>query len=527
MTRNKPMFIAVCCVFLLAILINFLGLSHVINGGKGSTEVLTITDYLPLYCLGFGGLLVYFLPKKPAVAVFSLLLISFLSFSSFLFLNSQFNWDISVSPLAETLFFVLRWVLLGMIVFYGFIKKTLTFWILVSLLIGVSIGHDFPFFGQSLQIFSKIFLKMIKVIIAPLLFATLVYGIAGHSDIKQVGRMGWKSLLYFEIVTTIALFIGLAAINISKAGVGIKQADAVLQDIPKVEAQTATEVILHIFPDSIVKSMAGGDVLQIVIFSVFFGIALIMVPMAQRKPLLGLTESLSETMFKFTNIVMFFAPIGVGAAMAYTVGHMGLGVLVNLFQLLLTLYVALTVFILLVFVPVALIIKLPIRKFIKAIAEPVSIAFATTSSEAALPRAMEAMVSIGVPRKIVAFVMPTGYSFNLDGTTLYLALASIFVAQAANIDLTIGHQLIIVFTLMLTSKGVAGVPRASLVILLGTAASFGLPTWPIFIILGIDELMDMARTSVNVIGNCLASVVIAKWEGEFDPNSEEAAEINI
>ncbi|MGF1924528.1 MAG: dicarboxylate/amino acid:cation symporter, partial [Bacteroidia bacterium] len=519
MTRNKPMFIAVCCVFLLAILIHVLGLSHVINGGKESADSLTIIDYLPLYCLGVGGLLLYLLPKKPSIAVFSLLLFSFLSFSSFLFLNSQFSWNITVDPTLETLFFVCRWILLGMIVFYGFVKKTLTFWILVSLLVGVSIGHDFPFFGQSLQIFSKIFLKMIKVIIAPLLFATLVYGIAGHSDIKQVGRMGWKSLLYFEIVTTIALFIGLAAINISEAGVGINQADAVLQDIPKVEAQTAQEVILHIFPDSIVKSMAGGDVLQIVIFSVFFGIALIMVPMAQRKPLLSFTESLSETMFKFTNIVMFFAPIGVGAAMAYTVGHMGLGVLVNLFQLLLTLYVALIVFILLVFVPIALIIKLPVRKFIKAIAEPVSIAFATTSSEAALPRAMEAMVSIGVPRKIVAFVMPTGYSFNLDGTTLYLALASIFVAQAANIDLSFGQQLIIVFTLMLTSKGVAGVPRASLVILLGTAASFGLPTWPIFIILGIDELMDMARTSVNVIGNCLASVVIAKWEGEFDPNS--------
>ncbi|MES2419626.1 MAG: cation:dicarboxylase symporter family transporter [Bacteroidota bacterium] len=455
------------------------------------------------------------------------MLFLFFTYNAFLLLNSQFNWNIAINPGMETAFYIFRWVLLGLVAFYGFIKKTLTFWILVALCVGIAVGHDFPFFGQSLQIFSQIFLKMIKVIIAPLLFATLVYGIAGHSDIKQVGRMGWKSLLYFEIVTTFALFIGLAAINISKAGVGIKQADAVVHDIPKVEAQTAKEVILHIFPDSIVKSMAGGDVLQIVIFSVFFGIALIMVPLAQRKPLISLTESLSETMFKFTNIVMYFAPVGVGAAMAYTVGHMGLGVLFNLFQLLITLYIALIVFMLLVLLPIALIIKLPIRKFIKAIAEPVSIAFATTSSEAALPRAMEAMVSIGVPRKIVAFVMPTGYSFNLDGTTLYLALASVFVAQAANIHLSFGHQLVIVFTLMLTSKGVAGVPRASLVILLGTAASFGLPTWPIFIILGIDELMDMARTSVNVIGNCLASVVIAKWEGEFDPNSLEAKEIEI
>ncbi|QPH41737.1 cation:dicarboxylase symporter family transporter [Pedobacter endophyticus] len=480
-----------------------------------------------MYALAFGGFLLYILPKKLSLLTFSLLLVGFLSFSAFLFLNAQFTWNISLSPSIDTAFFILRWVMLGFIVFYGFVKKTLTFWILVALLVGISIGHDFPFFGQSLQIFSQIFLKLIKVIIAPLLFATLVYGIAGHSDIKQVGRMGWKSLLYFEVVTTFALFIGLAAINISKAGVGIKQADAVVHDIPKVEPQTAKEVILHIFPDSIAKSMAGGDVLQIVIFSVLFGIALIMVPMAQRKPLISFTESLSETMFKFTNIVMYFAPIGVGAAMAYTVGHMGLGVLVNLFHLLITLYIALIVFLLVVLLPIALIVKLPIRRFIQAIAEPVSIAFATTSSEAALPRAMEAMVSIGVPRKIVAFVMPTGYSFNLDGTTLYLALASIFVAQAANIHLSFGHQLVIVFTLMLTSKGVAGVPRASLVILLGTAASFGLPTWPIFIILGIDELMDMARTSVNVIGNCLASVVVAKWEGEFDPNSVEAKEIEI
>lgn len=525
MRGNKSMLIAVISVFVLAILLQILGFIGVIGTGKDFSGPLTIKEYLPLYCLSIGGLLMYLMPKKISVIIFSVLLFGFLSFNAFLFLNSQFGWDVSLSAHHDTAFFVLRWIMLGFIVFYGFVKKTLTFWILVALLIGISIGHDFPFLGQGLQIFSQIFLKLIKVIIGPLLFATLVYGIAGHSDIKQVGRMGWKSLLYFEVVTTFALFIGLAAINISQAGVGIKQADAVVHDIPKVEPQTAKEVILHIFPDSIAKSMAGGDVLQIVIFSVLFGIALIMVPMAQRKPLISFTESLSETMFKFTNLVMYFAPIGVGAAMAYTVGHMGLGVLVNLFHLLITLYIALVVFMLLVLLPIALIVKLPIKRFIQAIAEPVSIAFATTSSEAALPRAMEAMVSIGVPRKIVAFVMPTGYSFNLDGTTLYLALASIFVAQAANIHLSFGHQLVIVFTLMLTSKGVAGVPRASLVILLGTAASFGLPTWPIFIILGIDELMDMARTSVNVIGNCLASVVIAKWEGEFDPNNVEAKEI--
>ena len=523
MTRNKPVLIATICIFILAILVQILGFTEVLAGGKEGGLALGYRDYLPLYALSAAGLLFYFLPKKASFWFFIIGIVSFLSYSAVIFVSDGLGWNLILSEQVHILFFALRWLMLGFILFYGFIKKTLTFWIMVSLFVGVSIGHDFPLFGQSLQILSQIFLKLIKVIIAPLIFATLVYGIAGHSDIKQVGRMGWKSLLYFEIVTTFALFIGLAAINISKAGVGIKQADAVAHEIPKVVPQTSKEVILHVFPDSIVQSMAGGDVLQIVVFSVLFGIALIMVPAAQRKPMIRFTESLSETMFKFTNVVMLFAPIGVGAAMAYTVGHMGLGVLVNLFHLLITLYVALVAFMLLVLLPIALIIKLPIKKFIKAIAEPVSIAFATTSSEAALPRAMESMVKFGVPRKIVAFVMPTGYSFNLDGTTLYLSLAAVFVAQAAGIPLTFGEELVIVFTLMLTSKGVAGVPRASLVILLGTAASFGLPTWPIFIILGIDELMDMARTSVNVIGNCLASVVIAKWEGEFDPNSAEAA----
>lgn len=419
-----------------------------------------------------------------------------------------------------------RWLAIAGLFLYGIKKKSLTTWILISMVIGAEIGNDFPEIGIKLQVLSKVFLKMIKTIIAPLLFATLVYGIAGHSDLKQVGRMGWKSILYFEVVTTVALFIGLAAINISKAGVGITLPPGAHEELEKVAPQSLNDIILHIFPENIAKSIAEGQVLQIVVFSIIFGIALAMVREDKRQPMLKAAESLSEVMFKFTNIIMYFAPIGVGAAIAYTVGHMGLGILVNLFQLLLTLYVALIFFLVGILLPIALILKVPVKKFLQAIAEPVSIAFATTSSEAALPRAMEAMERIGVPRKIVAFVMPTGYSFNLDGTTLYLSLASIFVAQAAGMPLTFGQQLLIVFTLMLTSKGVAGVPRASLVILLGTAASFGMPVWPIFIILGIDELMDMARTSVNVIGNCLATVVIAKWEGEFNPPADELAAPN-
>jgi proton glutamate symport protein len=346
-------------------------------------------------------------------------------------------------------------------------------------------------------------------------------GIAGHTNLRQVGRLGIKSLVYFEVVTTLALFIGLAAINLTQAGVGVNRPEALESTGVTAVKQTTSDVILHVFPENIAKSVAEGQVLQIVVFSVLFGIALALLPEAKRRPMIDFAGSLAETMFKFTSLVMYFAPIGVGAAIAYTVGHMGLGILVSLFKLLATLYVALLFFLLFVLLPIALAARVPIRRFLAAIAEPVSIAFATTSSEAALPLAMERLEKLGVPRPIVAFVMPTGYSFNLDGTTLYLSLAAIFVAQAAGIHLSLSQQLLIVFTLMLTSKGVAGVPRASLVILLGTAASFGLPEWPILAILGIDELMDMARTSVNVLGNCLATVVIARSEGAF-PNGDAA-----
>jgi proton glutamate symport protein len=430
---------------------------------------------------------------------------------------------IAVHP---TLLLASRWILIVILFLFGLKRRTLTAWIFICMVIGAEIGHDFPEVAVHLQVLSKVFLKLIKSVVAPLLFGTLVYGIAGHSDMKQLGRMGWKSLLYFELVTTLALFIGLAVINISKAGVGIVQPPAMTEKLQEVPPQSVDDIILHIFPENIAKSIAEGQILQIVVFSIIFGIALALVSPQKRKPMLDFVDSLSEVMFKFTHIVMYFAPIGVGAAIAYTVGHMGLGILLYLIQLLLTLYVGLIVFLLMVLLPIALFTGVPIKAFIKAVAEPVTIAFATTSSEAALPKAMEAMNQLGVPKKIVAFVMPTGYSFNLDGTTLYLSIASIFVAQAAGMHLSFGHQLLIVFTLMLTSKGVAGVPRASLVILMGTAASFGMPVWPIFIILGIDELMDMARTSVNVIGNCLATIVIAKWEKEFRPGVAESSYID-
>jgi proton glutamate symport protein len=415
-----------------------------------------------------------------------------------------------------------RWIAIGAFVGYALYKKSLTTWILISMIVGAEFGYDFPHVAVKMQLISKIFLRLIKTIIAPLLFATLVVGIAGHSNLKQVGRMGWKSLLYFEVVSTIALFIGLLAINISKAGVGVNVPAAVNQsEIPEVVHQSGSDIILHIFPENIAKSIYEGQVLQIVIFSIIFGIAVALIRDKYKSPMLRFTESLAEAMFKFTQIVMYFAPFAVFAAIAYSIGHMGLDILVNLFKLLATLYVSLITLLLVVFLPVALLFRIPVKKFLNKVAEPVTIAFATTSSESALPIAMERMEEFGVPRKIVAFVMPTGYSFNLDGTTLYLSLATVFVAQISGIHLPFEKQLLVVFTLMLTSKGVAGVPRASMVILLGTAASFGLPTWPIYIILGIDELMDMARTSVNVLGNCLATAVVARWEGEFNPEPEK------
>lgn len=451
--------------------------------------------------------------KVPRRYVYSMLVV--LSITSALTVFHHFKW----MEINSNLLLISRWIAIFSFVGYAFFRKSLTTWILISLIVGVGFGHDLPNIAVHLQVVSKIFLRLIKTIIAPLLFATIVVGIAGHSNLKQIGRMGWKSLLYFEIVSTIALFIGLAAINISKAGEGVSiPASISRENVPEAAPLTGEDLILHVFPENIAKSIYEGQILQIVIFSIVFGIAVAMLGSRHKEIMLKFSGSLAETMFKFTQIVMYFAPFAVFAAIAYSIGHMGLDILFNLFKLLATLYVAMFAFLLFVLLPIALFFKVPIRKFINAISEPVTIAFATTSSESALPIAMERLEEFGVPRKIVAFVMPTGYSFNLDGTTLYLSLATIFIAQVCNIPISFDTQLLIVLTLMLTSKGVAGVPRASMVILLGTAASFGLPTWPVYIILGIDELMDMARTSVNVIGNCLATVVIARWEKEFNPS---------
>ena len=480
-------------------------------------------------------------------------------------------------------------------------KISLTWKIMIGLVLGIFLGWlirdldvrsgDHHVFGletgtllQFIRSLSTLFLNLIKSIIAPLIFATLVVGISGTGDIKQVGRIGAKSLLYFEVVTTIALFIGLAAVNITKPGEGVSLAGTVKQEKdfdkadwssrakalskeaneawvradellarsahdpaaaaeaqtqadlaaqknnealeavtrgltsgePPGKPQTLGDIISHLSPTSIIKAMAEGDVLQIVVFSVLFALAVTAIG-KKAKVVRDWCQSLADVMFKFTEYVMKFAPVGVGAAMAYTIAHneKGLGVLTNLGALVLTLYGALIAFALLVLLPIALAFRVPLRDFFNAVKTPATIAFATTSSESALPRAMENLARLGVPRRIVGFVLPTGYSFNLDGTTLYLSLASVFVAQAAGVNMSWGDQIMMVFILMLTSKGVAGVPRASLVVLLGTLATFKLPVEGVLLILGVDELMDMARTMINVIGNCLATVVIAKWEGAF------------
>jgi Na+/H+-dicarboxylate symporter len=432
-------------------------------------------------------------------------------------------WRAGAGPALDT---ALRWLGLVCIVAYAWVRRSLTAWIFVAMLLGAEVGHDFPGAATHLRVLALIFLRLIKTIIAPLLFGTLVVGIAGHSNLKQVGRLGLRSIIYFEVITTIAIFLGLGAINLSRAGVGVQLPPVASTDSPSLAKLSAEDTILHAFPENIAKAVADNAVLQVVVFSLIFAIALALIGQEKRRVMLSFCESLVETMFKFTNIVMLFAPIGVGAAVAYTVANTGLAVLSSLLKLLLTYYAALIVFLLGVLLPVARLFRVPLREFTRAVAEPVTIAFATTSSEAALPRAMEQMEALGVPRQIVAFVIPTGYSFNMDGGSLYLSAAAIFVAQVAGIHLSLGQQLMIMLTLMLTSKGIAGVSRGSLVVLMATATSVGLPSAPLFLLLGIDPLLDMGRTAVNVLGNCLASVVMAKWEGEFrtEQPSRAAAE---
>jgi len=401
--------------------------------------------------------------------------------------------------------------------------------ILAGLVLGILVGYLWPSsdangvhvagFAEQVKPLADIFLRMIKMIIAPLLFSTLVVGIAGTGDMKTMGRIGLKAIIYFEIATTIALFLGLGLVNIFKPGIGesslLSGADTKVAAAMVQNQQHAWDILLHMFPTSVIDSMARGDILQVVIFSMFFGIAVAAIG-AKGQPVLDVMESTAQAMFKFTGYVMAFAPIGVFAAIAATVGSKGLGILWTLGKLVGLMYFGLVIFALIVLGIVSYLIRVPFLTFVKAIREPMLIAFTTASSEAALPKALEIMERFGVPKNIVGFVLPTGYSFNLDGSTLYLSLCSVFVAQMAGVHMTLGQQLIMMLTLMLTSKGVAGVPRAALVVLAATLATFNLPLEGAAILLAIDQIMDMGRTAVNVMGNCIATAVVARWEGVFD-----------
>jgi len=423
---------------------------------------------------------------------------------------------------APPLMIALRWAGLLTLLLVGLRKRSLTYWIFVAMLAGAEFGHDWPSVAVNLQLLGTIFLRLIKVIIAPLLFGVLVVGIAGHADLKKVGRLGVKSLVYFEVVSTIAMFIGYAAIHLSRAGEDVHLPPSSAVQSLNVAPHSATQLITDIFPENIAKSVAEGQVLQIVVFSVLFAMALILVPEPKRRPMLVFAESLSETMFKFTNLVMYAAPLGVFGAVAYTVGHLGLGVLLPLVKLLATMYVALAFFIICVLLPIVLWARIPIKRFINAVSEPVTLGFATASSEATLPRALEKLESFGIPREIVAFVLPTGYSFNMDGASLYQSLALFFVVQAAGLHPSVGQQVMMILTLLVSSKGTAGVARASLLIVFGAATSFHLPMEPLFLLFAIDQLMDMGRTAVTVLGNCVACVVITRWEGELNLNLDNS-----
>jgi proton glutamate symport protein len=417
---------------------------------------------------------------------------------------------------------VVRWLGVAALVVFAVRRPSLMVWTFLAMVAGVELGVDAPGIAAQVKLPGDLFLRLVKMIVAPLLFATMTTGIAGHSDLKSVGRVAVKALIYFEVVTTLGLLIGAVAMNLSGAGWGLAMPAEVGTAVQAAAApQGWQEFVLHIFPENIAQAVAQDQILQVAVFALLFGVALALVSPEKRAPLMGVLEGLAAVMFRLTKIIMYLAPLAAGAAIAYTVGKMGVGTLLPLAKLVGTFYAGLAVFLLLVMLPTLVIFRIPVRRFLQAAGEPAAIGFATTTSEAALPLAMERMEEFGVPRWIVSFVIPTGYSFNLTGSSLYLSMAAVFVAQAAGIHLSVGRQIEMLLVLMVASKGVAGVPRAVLVVLLATAASIGLPSGPILLILGVDTVIDMGRTMLNVLGNCLASAVVGKSEGELSAVSSQ------
>jgi proton glutamate symport protein len=407
----------------------------------------------------------------------------------------------------------LRWCGLALCVPFAVRRRSLLVWTFWAMLAGAELGVDAPQFASQTRFLADIFLRLIRMIVAPLIFGGIVTGIAGHGELRGVGRLALKSIVFFEAVTTVGLILGAVAINITKAGVGVVLPAAAGATAPVARPETWQQILLNIFPENIAQAVAQNQILQVAIFALLFGTALAMLQEAKRAPMVSVLQSLTETMFKLTKIIMVMAPVAAGAALAYTVGSMGLATMLPLAKLAATCYGTLIVFVVFVFVPILMVARVPVWKFAAAVAEPAAIGFATTSSEAALPLAMERMEEFGVPRWIVSFVIPTGYSFNLTGSTLYLSMAALFAAQAGGLHLSVMQQVVLLATLALSSKGIAGVPRATLVVLMGVAGSFQIPTAAVFLLLGVDTLMDMGRTGLNVVGNCMAAAVVGSWEG--------------
>jgi len=412
----------------------------------------------------------------------------------------------------------LRCAAIALLIPFALRRRSLLVRTFLAMLAGAELGVDAPAFASQTHFLGEIFLRLIRMIVAPLIFGGIVTGIAGHNELRGVGRVAIKSLIFFEVVTTFGLILGACAIDLTQAGAGVTLPAVVQAVAPTAHPQGWQQILLNIFPENIAQAVAENQILQVAIFALLFGTALATLPEKKRVPLVTVLQSLTETMFRLTRIIMVVAPIAAGAALAYTVGSMGLATLLPLAKLLATCYAALAIF-LVVLALILLFARIPIGRFAAAVAEPAALGFATTSSEAALPLAMERMEEFGVPRWMVSFVIPTGYSFNMTGSSIYLSMAALFAAQAAGLHLSIGRQIVLLATLVLTSKGIAGVPRATLVILMATASSFQIPATAVLMLLGVDTLMDMGRTAMNVIGNCLAAAVVARWEGELKPAS--------